>query len=40
MQENSKQNMTSESDSKVDAIAAVVIVVSVALMMAVWVANH
>ena len=38
---NSKEeDMTSEEDSKIDAIAAVVIVVSVAAMMVVWVASQ
>lgn len=37
---NSKEDMTSEEDSKIDAIAAVVIVISVAAMMVVWVASQ
>lgn len=40
MQENTRQDMTSEEDSKVDAIAAVIIVISVAAMMVMWVASH
>ncbi len=38
MQENNNQSMETDNDSKVDAVAAVVLVVSIALMMIMWVA--
>ena len=40
MQETNNQSISQDSDSKVDAIAAVVLVLSVALMMIVWVAGQ
>lgn len=40
MQETKEQVVESEEDSKVDAIAAVILVVSVAAFMSLWVASH
>ncbi|WP_020408883.1 hypothetical protein [Hahella ganghwensis] len=40
MAENNNQSINQDSDSKVDAIAAVVLVVSIATMMIMWVASH
>ncbi|ABC29341.1 hypothetical protein HCH_02540 [Hahella chejuensis KCTC 2396] len=38
--ENNNHNATSNPDSKVDAIAAVVLILSIASMMVIWVAGH
>lgn len=35
-----EQVTESEEDSKVDAIAAVVVVISIAVLMTLWVASH
>mgnify|MGYP001135305856 CR=1 FL=1 len=40
MQETKEQVVESEEDSKVDAIAAVILVVSVAAFMSLWEASH
>ncbi|WP_256385707.1 hypothetical protein [Hahella sp. CCB-MM4] len=40
MADNNNQSINQDSDSKVDAIAAVVLVVSIAAMMILWVASH
>ncbi|MDG9667205.1 MULTISPECIES: hypothetical protein [Hahella] len=40
MSENNNHNATSNPDSKVDAIAAVVLILSIASMMVIWVAGH
>ena len=40
MQEHNNQSMVSENDSKVDAVAAVVLILCIVTMMIMWVASQ
>lgn len=40
MQENNNQGVASAQDNKVDAVAAVVLILAIAGMMIMWVASH